>query len=122
MEEGSLFSTTLSWFGWVITWVATAATLWGARFSWVQAKAAKKSATEAEEMRDSIVSKKDTTELHDIRAILNKAISTMDKYAPGARPTFGRGFNTTKESNPVREFTNALALHKNMLRKIFRSC
>lgn len=112
----------LTW-GWtilksVLTWLATLISIGGGVYAWRQAKSAKESATQAEEVRKDILSKRDTNELSTLSAMLAKAIQTMDKFGPGSKPDL-LGYSPNNDSTSVREVTSCIALHMAMLRTIF---
>lgn len=101
------------------TWIGTAFSIIGAGIAVWQARQAISAATRAKQMRDEIAARNVHGELSSLYGILAAAIRKMDKYGPGARPTFRRGFTPDHDASAVRELTTQMALHKAMLAKTF---
>lgn len=84
------------------TWLGTFVSLIGAAITIQQARKANTLVTEANNIRNDIVSRFSQNELRDLEKLLSNATVAMDKYGPGASETKRIGSSISKDAAQVR--------------------
>jgi hypothetical protein len=95
------------------SYFAGVASIIGAILSIWQARKSKRSADRAQEIKEQIISNKETSELTELRDCLQQAKRSMEKFGPGAIPSNLAGISPLiREVQDVQGFYEILKLYR----------
>jgi len=96
----------------LLTVIGTIASLIGAIIAYRQAAEAKKSANEAESIKNQIISHRTTSELSQLQTRCRKAQNAMAKYGPAASSSSLQGVDKENDAKEVQEFILLVKEHR----------
>ena len=100
---------------WWIGLIGSIASIGAAIWAFVEARKARSSASDAEKIRNELVSRRNLVEVADIYKEANRVISALTAVGPSASVNSVRGLDCARISTQALEFVTLLSTHREQL-------